>query len=133
MTMASRTIRPILSLMVLAGMGLLIWAGAIRPVSDWRSNRYEQRGTLQADVLRLGHSVSQLEAEYAALSQQETLDLIWSAGGIGEVTAQVQASISTTAREAGVALRSISPGGARDLPLFDAVGFRLEGEVRLDQ
>ena len=121
------------TLLVFSGVVLLIWAGLIRPAGEWRNDRFAARSKAIAELNRLQETVARLELEAAQYSQQDSLDLIWASGEVGEVTAKVQARISSIARASSVALRTIAPIKAPDLPLVQTIGFRIEGEARLDQ
>ncbi len=133
MTARLSWLRPALSLVMLALILAMAWMGLVRPVADWRMARFSAHTASVSETERLSVSVDRLKRDLAQLSQKEDLDLIWSAQEIGEVTAQVQASISAMARETGISLRSVTPGNAPDFPFVKTVGFRLEGEARLDQ
>ena len=119
--------------LLLTGAALLIWAGLIQPAAEWRKNRFAAHSKAVAELNRMHESVARLTQEAAQYSQQGNLDLIWTSGEVGEVTAKVQARISSIARTSSVALRTVTPIKAPELPLVQTAGFRVEGEARLDQ
>lgn len=116
-----------------AAVVVLVWGTVVQPLSKWKRNIIEQSETLRGDIHRLDASLAALTAERAALSGNPALDLVWQAEQAGQASAVIQGRLSELAKASGLSLRSITPLPARDLPLTQGVGFRLEFEAPLDR
>lgn len=111
----------------------LVWLTVVQPLSSWKRSVIEQSETLRGDIQRLDASLAALTAERAALSGNPAIDLVWQAEQAGQASAVIQGRLSELAKASGLSLRSITPLPARDLPLTQGVGFRLEFEAPLDR
>jgi Type II secretion system (T2SS), protein M subtype b len=111
----------------------LVWLTVLQPLSRWKLSVTAQSQTLRADIQRLDSSLAALTAEGAALSGNPALDMVWKAEQAGQASAVIQGRLSELAKSSGLSLRSITPLPARDLPLTQGVGFRLEFEAPLDR
>ena len=116
-----------------AAVAGLFWLTVVQPLSNWKRSVIEQSETLRGDIQRLDASLAALKAERAALSGNPALDLVWQAEQAGQASAVIQGRLSELAKTSGLSLRSITPLPARDLPLTQGVGFRLEFEAPLDR
>lgn len=127
------TLRPLVSLGFLVGIFGLMWLAILLPAITWKQARLDTHAIAINETQHLAASIGQLESELSQLSQQDNFDLVWTAEKFGEVTARVQAEISSSAIRAGVVLRSVTPNNAPSFPFVETVGFRIEGEAALDQ
>ena len=110
---------------------LLGCAAAAAPVIEWRAGVRAEIAALEAERARLEASLHRIADQRAALGTVLGEGLVWHAPDASEATAQVQAALSRMAAESGVALRTVTPAGARDIPLAEVVMLRLEGEGSL--
>lgn len=122
-----------LSLLIIAGLGALIWFVILRPAQDWKNDAIAQLSASQSENTKLVASLSRLNAKRAQLPGDTSLAIIWSAKRMGEATALVQSEISKLAAKHSIFLRSVTPVSSRDIPFTSAIGFRIEGEATLDE
>lgn len=133
MSAGPRIISRLFALLILTGLGVLIWLAVLQPAYNWKTNAIAELSASQLENTKLIASLSRLKAERAQLSGDTSLAIIWKAKRMGEATALVQSEISNLAAEHGITLRSVTPVPSRDIPFTSAIGFRIEGEATLDR
>ncbi|MEO8531638.1 MAG: GspMb/PilO family protein, partial [Deltaproteobacteria bacterium] len=106
--------------------------GVVIPAARWKAEMIARRDAARIEETKLTANVAKLTSELAALSDDHTDLLAWSAGQIGEATARVQSEISAIATRNGVAVRSVTPNIKSTADIGTAVSFRVEGEATLD-
>lgn len=133
MKMLARISSRIAALFVIIMLGFSVWILALQPVFEHVHQTTAELGHKRQQRSQLTTNIATLEREIEELSGGELTGVIWRSEQIGELTAQIQASIGDMALTNGLKLRSITPAGNRELPSTDATAMRVEGEATLDQ
>jgi hypothetical protein len=115
------------------GLGVVALTAAGIVAHRWQEDALSDRGARLADLAAFEARSAELAAQAARLRGEGTLDGVWRAEREGEALALVQAAVSETARRLDVQLRALTPIPAPDLPLVDAIGLRIEGDMPLDR
>ena len=129
----TRSLKSILGPMMILTAGIVLYFTAGVALMDWRTNQFTRLAALKTDVAAMTDRIATLEADLTNVSDQDITNLFWTASQPGEATALVQSSLSGTASDNGILMRSITPYTPRDSSIDGAFGFRLEFETHLDQ
>ncbi len=129
----SRALSRLAAAAVFLGLAALVWLGLAGPLYDRRNTTDAEIATLGVEGARLSDTVASLLAVRDGLTGADTDGMVWNAEEAGQASALVQARLSNLARARGLAFRSVAPLPTRDLPLTQAIGFRLEFDTPLDR
>ncbi|MEM1159381.1 MAG: hypothetical protein AAGJ28_00470 [Pseudomonadota bacterium] len=117
----------------LAGLGLLVWFGAVDPALSAMQGVRNDLGREAAMRSRLENTLLRLDVEATELNEARAEMPGWRGARIGEISASIQAAISREARRNGLALRSVTATEADDIATSSAAGLVTELQAPLDQ
>ncbi|RLJ60741.1 type II secretion system (T2SS) protein M subtype b [Litoreibacter meonggei] len=118
---------------VIGAIPLGLWFGIIVPIVDWKTSIEVQLTVADEKAGRMRVAIANLHQEKAALSAETKFLDLWRAKSLTDATARVQASLSAIAQREDIVFRSISPIQGPDIAMIDAVSFRVETELTLNQ
>lgn len=127
------SISRIAALSVLSLLFLLAWFLVIIPLLSWQKTTLNEKAFLVRELTQLQASETRILNLIEAHTSVEDDQLFWRAEQQGEVSARIQSSLTTSAQQSGIAMRSIAPLRIVSEENVSTVGFRIEFESDLAQ